>query len=330
MRTLMHMKESSTSDVPAFRNTELKNLAVLIAALSDTALTNVEHIKSIYVKSGVDFEETLAFSNTLGISKVDGDKILKSYRFQEAVELIKNGNRHLGERTISWALSSNSVYGKEVRKVLDNAAPDEDGAWKLKRLASGSALAHARNYLIEIGLISMDYDDMSYTLDIKLEDLLLTHGILSGQHPDQLEEELSAQKLVGNAAEKLVFEHEKSEAGAQLTSFVKHVAIENCSAGFDILSIRKDERGGTTKRYIEVKAVNSRDFTFYWSENERKVAGMLGSYYYLYLVPVCDGKPKIEQMEIIPNPIKNVIENTEQWSKEPYVLECRKIKNATP
>ena len=127
-----------------------------------------------------------------------------------------------------------------------------------------------------------------------------------------------------SSAEESVMAYEKTKAGESLEHLVQHVAKFNTAAGFDIYSVRPGNGEIGLRLYIEVKAVSPSDYKFYWSRNERLTAEKYGASYYLYLVPVINGKPCTEQMVIIPNPAKNLLEKESEWELTAELLECRK------
>ena len=76
---------------------------------------------------------------------------------------------------------------------------------------------------------------------------------------------------MGLSAELQVIKYEKKRLRSQpdLAKKIKHVAPEDVSAGYDILSWEiKHDKGTAIPRYIEVKAVSAVDSKFYWSQNE--------------------------------------------------------------
>ena len=91
-----------------------------------------------------------------------------------------------------------------------------------------------------------------------------------------------------------VFEHEREIVGHRNAAKVIHIAMENTNAGFDIASIRREkETGQLCIRKIEVKAVSPKEWAFTLTRNEIRVATESKDAYFLYLVPVIEGKPEV-------------------------------------
>jgi len=122
---------------------------------------------------------------------------------------------------------------------------------------------------------------------------------------------------IGRAAEEAVLEYEK----ARLSKFphvadkIEHIAIKDVSAGYDIKSYERHAEGGFTPRLIEVKAVSSWDYHFYWTKNEIETSRLNGTDYYLYLLPVyTKNEFDLKNMKQIKDPFTNVYNNNKMWT----------------
>lgn len=118
---------------------------------------------------------------------------------------------------------------------------------------------------------------------------------------DELLQRLEANARTGRIGELSVLadEHARlASAGcADPAAHVKHTALENAAAGYDI-----ESRWGGETRFIEVKATVSESDDFFMSENERATLAALGSQAWLYRVRVFDDG-RGEVVERIPDPI---------------------------
>jgi hypothetical protein len=132
-------------------------------------------------------------------------------------------------------------------------------------------------------------------------------------------------KALGDAAEIMVLAYERARVGTDLANRVNHVATTNPAAGYDISSVTRAPQN-LEPRYIEVKAVSAVTFEFFWTENEVNVARLLGSYYFLYLVPVItDGQFLMEQLRIVRDAYATVL-GTSAFAVESNVRRCRLIQ----
>jgi len=99
-------------------------------------------------------------------------------------------------------------------------------------------------------------------------------------------------------------------------SGIDWIAQYNAGAGYDIESFSK-KIVNKVDRFIEVKSYSKKDGGspyFYWSKNEVTTAEKYKEKYYMYLVNRYDlDKPNYEPI-IIPNPIKNIL-NNKKWKK---------------
>ena len=135
---------------------------------------------------------------------------------------------------------------------------------------------------------------------------------------------MEARDEIGLMAERAVVASEKERVGGLLSHYVKHVALSNAAAGYDILSVEAETPTDLTRRYIEVKAVSPASFQFYWTRNEVEVARLLGQFYYLYLVPVSASREIYkDRFVIISDPHTRVLGHEDKWVIETDVLLCR-------
>ena len=94
--------------------------------------------------------------------------------------------------------------------------------------------------------------------------------------------------------------------------------------GYDIASFRHARGRVTEVRMIEVKAVSYRDLTFFLTRNEYETAKGHPGEYFLYLVPMRNGRPEVAGLEKIRDPILSVIQNRQEWSIETQIYRCRR------
>ena len=116
--------------------------------------------------------------------------------------------------------------------------------------------------------------------------------------------------------------------GPEFASKVNHTALKNAGAGYDIESVSVTASGEVAPRYIEVKAVPRGKPRFYWTSNEVSVAEALGSWYYLYLLPVGKkGVFSLEDLRIIQDPHSKVLGLPSEWVTESDIIKCTLVAN---
>jgi hypothetical protein len=145
-----------------------------------------------------------------------------------------------------------------------------------------------------------------------------------------LEEKLLNQKILGNNAEKLILENEKSFLiNSGIDKKPIHIAMEDVSAGYDILSFRK-ENDIIREIYIEVKPVSLSDYQFHLSTSEYQTALKFNSNYFIYLLPVDYSLYEgfdLNRVLRINNIKENIFENKIDWkvASDGYLITKNKI-----
>ncbi|WP_410984640.1 DUF3883 domain-containing protein [Bacillus cereus] len=121
---------------------------------------------------------------------------------------------------------------------------------------------------------------------------------------EQLLKQLEKQNELGEQAEKYVLELERNRLNSLRE--IRHVALEDNNAGYDIMSFIDDESNEYDK-FIEVKCYSDYTNRFFISRNEVTQSRKLGGNYFLYLVDSKFDSPPI----IIRNPYNAIFDNSE-------------------
>ena len=178
-----------------------------------------------------------------------------------------------------------------------------------------------RNLLLELEFLERDFDKPRYWVCPQyLAQFIETKSVFVTT-PIELRAILRAREKLGRDAELAVikFEQHRLRHCRYLADRIKHVAGENVSIGYDILSFTETTKRRFDDRLIEVKAVSPIDWRFYWSRNEVESARIHGPNYFLYLVPVSKGGFDIRSVRIIQNPFRRVYENIDSWVRQEEV-----------
>ena len=130
----------------------------------------------------------------------------------------------------------------------------------------------------------------------------------------QIDDSLRIMKKVGNLGEEIALEYERErlekidcEKEAQN---VERISEEFANAGFDIRSFNGKSNDLNHDRFIEVKSSTDAEFSIYWSQNEMEFAKKYPDNYWIYFIPKIDLlKQTSDEPILIPNPIKNILEN---------------------
>jgi len=187
------------------------------------------------------------------------------------------------------------------------------------RVAEIPGYVGLRNTLMELGVIDFDPGERTYVLRAEfLEPLLRSCGnrqFTAGQ----IRAHIDALSKIGADAELAVLDYERRnlEDFPSLASRVQHIALENATAGFDVLSYERPDAGThqEIEKLIEVKAVSFVDWRFHWSRNEISKAREVRDSYYLYLVPIaCQGVPSMPDMRVIRDPYPEIFDKPGPWT----------------
>ena len=320
----MPISVSSAKGQSLFEGLSLRNAAELIKTLESSSLTNRHYLKEKYLESAQHFDEIVQYLACLDIISLKNGEIGKSKNFEKVISRLNKGEDEFFQHLIFTTVMSDSPYSEELKAFIREFEPSQSGKLILKRLAPGDLAFAVRNFLIKVDTVKLNYSSGLCTLGGYLEEIYLRLERNEAFSPEELEAVLVNQAKIGLSAEESVMEYEKSQAGESLEHLVQHVAKFNTAAGFDIYSVRPGNGEIGLRLYIEVKAVSPTDYKFYWSRNEQLTAEKYSASYYLYLVPVINGKPCTEQMVIIPNPAMNLLEKGSEWELTAELLECKK------
>jgi hypothetical protein len=176
-----------------------------------------------------------------------------------------------------------------------------------------------RNFLMTLGLIEFDKNNELYFINDKC--LPLIKPLLSPRNFNlkQLGKRILSNEEIGDLAEDAVVKYEIKKLNKHFPfpeKLVEKISAHKVSAGYDIESHLVNNKDDLITIKIEVKAVSLKDYRFYWSKNEMKAAKSYGNKYYLYLVPCLgDNKLDMENLKIVQDPHKHIIENG-SWSCE--------------
>ena len=261
------------------------------------------------------FEETLEFLESLGLVKETGRSITPTKSLNNIENALGEQIDEFAEKIMIRALHSSTRYGREMRGVLE-----------LFRLDTGQAVLEARavpasgdtgrDLLHEGGMLQLNHGTETYTIEGRFTSEFIEVRFGNGIAPEKLERIANANAEIGHLAELRVLEYERETVGAKDAKHVLHVAKKNASAGFDIASVRRERMSNSLQfRMIEVKAVSDVDWEFSWSRNERTVAAEGKEAYFLYLVPVTNGKPDLNKLEVLRDPLRQ-LEDLKRWKIE--------------
>jgi hypothetical protein len=177
---------------------------------------------------------------------------------------------------------------------------------------------------MDLGAVSHRPDGDLFVLEQPFVSWALWARNVVGPSAKQLAKSENDRLVLGLEAEVAVLAWERERVGKSYYSRVRHISQENPAACFDIQSVTLVAHA-PHPRFIEVKAVGVESLEFHWSRAEIEAAEILGSSYFLYLLPVpTRGVFDLDRIEIVQDPYKEVYKNSAKWLTTVADTVCRK------
>lgn len=295
-----------------FHRVSFREIKILWNILLKLSLTKEDFVRKRFLQDALHYSDVTDFLRQLGLLREAKGRIRRNANLGETDEEIKSALiQRLLERNTSYRLHINEFFGH-----FENA----DGKFEVlmdseKRRQFGGI----RNLLLELEFLDQDLDRPRYWVSSQYLTVFVDAKSISSTSPLELQNILCAREKLGHEAELevLKLERKRLRHRSGLAKRIKHIAAENVGAGYDILSFTEaGDIGGFAERLIEVKAVSSMDFRFYWSRNEIETARIHGPNYFLYLVPASKNGFDMQKIRMIPDPFKRVYLDCKSWLRQ--------------
>ena len=308
----------------------LKQLVALIETLKDSSLREEQHIKERYEAYAKNYGETVGFLRKIGILVLDKRTLALSPKYRDSIG--RDSSKGLDQTQVAKmilevALLSKSAVIEEIEDYLRCFRPVADRYEWRPDLSQRLQFSGLRNLLMELGLIEYVPEEDAYRINKEYRGLLedrirIGGGALTPEIAAKLRAENEA---LGLAAEHEVLTYEESRLSKyRLPGPIKWVSKEDVTLGYDICrySLRTDSES-FSDRFIEVKAVSSHDWRFFWTRSEINAARSLTENYFLYLVPVIHGRRfDIAALLVIQNPYQTVFDDRGEWKRSEEIIAC--------
>jgi len=302
-----------------FENIKYKNIRILVDTVIEKT-NNYESIKMIYENSAENFQDTINFLEQIGLVGIHDSSI-------SIIDIVPGQKKELPsddllkETILSLIFDSDEFTNDFLNEYISQFELVENKLVSVPHIKERMESSSIRNILIELGLVILDKKINGYEIPLGHSFSFLTKHLEKNKlSQDKLDKILENKKEIGDYAENEIvnYEIERLSEHPNLSSKVEKISQNDTKAGYDILSYEtfNDDVGTPIKRYIEVKAVNIRDYSFYWSRNEIEKAKQYAKSYYLYLLPVI-GKNTFStnDLKIIKNPYVEIMNNS-GWNKQ--------------
>lgn len=304
--------------IEAFEKLRVQSILSLFELLRANHGGRQSDIRRRFEELSEGFEEALTFAIRVGIVKCHRQSLVLT---NQARQPDGSPDNHL---ILSAIMASRNRYRNGMFRFLRNFKA-HDGELSYSPMENRrSSESYVRNFLIQLGVMRHNSTVDRYDLAPAYMGLLASAmDDANYTSPTLLKAHLNHRDDLGNAAEIAVVNYEKRRLGSDHAKKVRHVSLNNVSAGYDIKSITIDNAQIVVPRLIEVKAVPRATLRFYWTQNEVAVARALSSWYYLYLLPVdTRGHFDFDALEIISDPYRELFSSQSCWITDTQVIAC--------
>lgn len=318
MMSLQRMNDSSKQKLSTFENLHLSSVSYFLDAIQRNEVRQRSHIRRLFLESATGFDEVVNFVMRLGLV-VEQNGI-----FQLIVNWPLFDNAKRSKIILDKLFRARNRYRSEIYRFINQFSLIDGELTYNPSMQLRSKESGVRNFLIEAGVVKHVIDMNGYVLSPEFITIYASaRDNSNSKTPITLEHELDRKNEIGLAAELLIVSYEKSRIGQSMENKVVHISHKNVSAGYDIRSATIEDDGSVSPRFIEVKAVPSKSYKFYWSRNEVNVARVLGHWYWLYLLPIDQHAHfDLERLRMLSNPCVSLLSDPDHWSYENDALVC--------
>lgn len=289
-----------------------REIKILCEVLRDLSVARTELVRARFKQDGLHFAEVLDFLTQLAVLESAKGRISQKEKFGTTDDEMKAGLiQRLFARDTPFQFHANEFIGNfqsadgNFEIVMDT---------EMRRRFGG-----IRNLFLDLEFLEKDIDKPRYWVSLQYLDTFFEAKSQISTSPADLKNILRAREKLGRDAELevLKFERARLRHNPNLAKQIKHVAVENIGAGYDILSFTESANSSDfSDRFIEVKAVSPADFKFFWSRNEIEAARIHGAKYFVYLLPVSKFGFDIQELKIVENPFEVIFQNEIRWQRE--------------
>jgi len=296
-----------------FEKISWKQILTLIKVINSCASLNLKTVTRWYLAETTNFEENLRSIENLRLIKIKDGNIITNKVLEDLSGLNDESIKQFFIKTLFRRNNSQTKYFSVFFENFELINGRYVFICTTKERLKHSGI---RNFLIDLGVISFEPQFNGYSFKLRLlKKFTYRKKVLAY---NQFQKILEQEEKLGHKAEVQTYKYEKNKFKEypNIQNKIKHISLENVLAGYDIISFEMLESKKLNSKYIEVKAVSDNDWKFYWSRNEMSKAKELGKNYYLYLIPVENGKvSKSLNWKQIKDPYSEVFSNEHKWEQ---------------
>lgn len=302
-----------------FDKISVKQILVFSEIIAESSLMQTEFMRAKYLRSALNFNETIEFLKELKLIEVRRNQILPKLGYKVFLQkfiVSKKKIQMLQSFLIDCLLYRTTPFSEYIGQFTANFH-FKNGQYEFVPTASQRlGYSGLRNYLIDLEFLYLDLSGVKYVIS---DNYSLGYSELAKPHkltPEEFVDIQQKNREIGRKAELQVIEYEKKRLSPfpHLVERIEHVADRDIAAGYDVRSFEDKQQEAPITRLIEVKAVSPWNYRFNWTKNEIETSKLYQETYYLYLVPVA-GKDSFdfEGLRIIKDPYSNVYKNKKEW-----------------
>lgn len=296
----------SNTNQSAFCGISLKSLSSILNLITPEPSIEVKYLDKRFSENSLFFKKNFDFLRTIKLIR----KNSKGVSTQEEFTNYKT------KSIIAMHLQYlHGFYKTEIRHFFYNSVFTDSGLEVVLDSQLVSYFAPLRNLLIELNVLFYGKAKRLYLNSTYKELIYNIQRPRAASSPKELLDISKKKLLFGLRVEQKIFQEELKRLRQQDKDKVVHVSLFDSEAGYDIKSIKQAVSGVYENSYLEVKAVNSRNWEFFWTKNEKQSSKFLGEAYCIVLVPCSKGAIDLKSRKDIWNPAKFFL-NTKEWTSE--------------
>ncbi len=304
-----------------FEKISVQQILVFSEIVNEASLLQKEFIEKTYLRSATHFDETVKLLQELGLIETKENKVVPKPKYAEFLIGLKEyprPNERVKKFIIEYLISRKTSFSEYLNDFFSQFHYKNKQYEFAPNVSQRLKYSGLRNFLIDLEFMYLDSTETKYIIAEACSSTYAAFKQSNQVSPEVFFRAQQRKDEIGKAAELQIIKYEK-ERLSQLPDLVRkieHTALRDVSAGYDIKSFdgKLGEDGNPTQRYIEVKAVSSQDYGFYWTRNEIEKSESYRHIYYLYLLPVKrKNEFDIDNLKMINDPFVNVFRNRKEW-----------------
>ncbi|TSA44023.1 DUF3883 domain-containing protein [bacterium] len=320
------MSASSDRRLELFAKLETKQVQCLLNALFQSTMHGKQFVETAYCERARNFAETLQFLKDINwVNERRGELILSDAGY--AANSAAQDDEEIRKRLTESLIAEVNPYRADLADYLLRFRLSGVNLAYRPSLSERLLQSPLRNFLMDIRAVTYRASDDTYLIEEGAVDLYVwAINFRRSTSKQMLQFDAKRKEQLGFAAEIAILEYERDRVGTRWANKVEHVSAGSPFACYDVKSVTV-RSCDAVPRYIEVKAVPSDSYQFYWTRSEVEVAQLLKEKYFLYLLPVStSGSFDLKRILIVDDPYVSVYRSSEAWQIEENVIVCRRTE----